>query len=346
MAIQELYRIYKTYNPPDFVKTAAYDEETATVFLDIVNKTLPCDSKGATWLSAARFYDGYENYKPSDRYRIEARLHKVASHFGIVKDIERLKKAVDENKRENIPDSRYGLIIGDKKYFPIRNAREVKAASDWLITNRKHLKWSYRHPFACKVVKYAQEYNVKVPGTLNKMAGYGICSKQDIIGILQQRNFILSNFNRNTKEAKNLLTKISGIVESQKAPIKRDVLLKVAEFVDTLDRQYNLVNDKYTFPEDILFGISPEDLKRIKRAMVYNRHTGNYYNKDDLALIPIRSLYPLGDDIIKEVECGKFVNINKLASVIEKLPKYKAELFEKIAADNNVLPIACGKIEL
>jgi len=355
--LQELHRITKLYDAPEFVKSARLEEsgyipDKNAAFADPINKKFPCHTPAATWISAALFLEKRNDLDPATCYRIESQIRKYASIHGISSELRKLEQRIDAVNEENIPLYRYGIVVQDAagnlhKKFPLRNTYEIKKASEWLEQNRKYLPWKTRNKFALKILKCAKLDGVTLENKskLHKIAGIGICSASDIVALFQQRKYALKQFNY-THNSKKLLEKAANLIGSKFAgKLNKQTLDKIAEIITTLDEYYGLQQQygkTLDYPEDIIYGITKEAVDSIKSELVGNKHTGNYYKLSDLRGLDLNLLTAMGPNFVSHIKTGNVLDKTKLAKILPKLSREEATRFDELALLSGVKPTAVG----
>ena len=138
------------------------------------------------------------------------------------------------------------------------------------------------------------------------------------------------------------LHKMASVVATQpRQALVPDMLVKLAETVDTVDRGMGLYG-KYTAkiprPEDVIFEATFTKAAS-EMAEVVPMTSGKTYAKSELAklaLDDVRSLF--GNDFADEVRVGLKVDPEKLAELASTLPRPEAGLFDRLMADCGLNP--------
>jgi hypothetical protein len=198
---EELARLVKVYDVPDFVKKADLNQTmfpskvAVTTYADPVNKKFACHSAAATWLSGLYFHEKKAEYHPKERDRIEQRLNQFADYFKIRRSYDSMcKQAADLHADTELPDSSYAYVwVGrdgaKERHLPMRSAAEVKAAADWLEQYQDRLPFQDRNTVATKVLEKAAAYGALIENTefLEKQAGQGVCDPDEVHAMIMQR---------------------------------------------------------------------------------------------------------------------------------------------------------------
>lgn len=356
---QRTHRLTTLCQIPEFVKNASdsnlYKSDSLPLrcFGDPINKLYNCQTKEATWLSTLFFLDNLneDKYTIREAATIGARLDKFAEYFDIKNDIKELKNQFKEASTDDlfkVPNEDFALLLktADKleRHYPIRNKNELEEAIAYLDTYKDTIPYIYRQKMASNILAKAEELNHELSDTvfLEKTAGYGICSSEDIVNLLDSRINILKKVG-NTVE---LQTSLSEMIQTCKAAEVKDnsSLYKIANIVDSIDKDYNLHNfydDNFKRPEDILFGTT---IKIAEQLLKENcpLTTGTIYKIADFKNINLDDLEGLlGKDFADSVSIGGIATSpDKLAEIVTTLPRNDAELFDKLLSSIGIKPVA------
>jgi len=344
----ETYRLTNLYSPPEFVKAASHDKLhgdpevlPAHLYADQLNRTYPCHTGPAVWMSTLFFADKKANYKPQEATLIESRIDKAATWFHI-------KPICDELKTKIAQDSTYDLKqVGDDdfalvyttdtektRHFPLRNGEEVKVASAWFDKYRDEFTFVDRNTIAKKILEKSAQYGVNVPEAdmLAKSAGYGYCSGADIVAMLNNRA-ALANKSHPTFAVE--MRKFAQIAVDNPAAA-RDAAVKIASVVDQFDRQTQLSRmygeGGLDRPEDVLFQVTEKAANDFVDAH-FQLTSGTMYEKaafDELPLDHVQTW--MGSEFADEIAAGGlYVDSEKIASIASTLPRGDAEDFDRMA---------------
>lgn len=352
----ELVRLAKLYEFPDFVKKADFDKAmkprdvATTVYADPVRKQFPCHNAASTWLSNLYYREKRAEFHPKDQARIEQRLNHYVDYWRIRGDVDKMlaKHAEYYNAIEaSLPDSSYAWVWTDEqsghkeRRLPLRNATEVKMAADWLQQYRDQVPFQTRHTMAVKVLAKAARFGAAIGSNiefLEKQAGRGVCDPDVVISMIKDRAKLTDSLSLKQEVLKLAHT----VQDSPRRALQPDMLVKLAEVIDTLDRKIGIVG-KYTAsiprPEDVIFSAT---FSKAAADLVEHCATtsGQVYKKADfkkLALDDVRSLF--GDAFADEVRSGlDGVDSEKMAELVATLPVPDAELFGRLMEDNGLRP--------
>jgi len=355
---RETHRLTSLYPPPDFVKSAnqerlnGTDELPRHIYADPHNKLYPCHSGPATWMSALFFADKQADYNEKQASEIRDHIHKAASFFGIsslVNELEEKIAAANTTDLDRLPDESFAVVwtsdFGDReRYYPLRNATEVKYAAHWFKQYRDEFSFHDRHTIATKILTKAAEFNADVSaaeGTLEPAAGLGACAAKVAAAMLRNRAQLLQ---RSHSDAAAGLTKLAAVVEANpensRAPETR---LKLASVVDQVDRDTHL-NRLYGSgglprPEEVLFAVTEKVARDFMNAHVETT-TGNVYALEDLEKLAVDDVRNwLGEDFADAVSAGGvYMDRDKLAAIMPTLDRGMAATFDRLAAEKGVAP--------
>lgn len=354
VAGREIHRLVRLYPPPDFVKAASSDRiigDVATlpvhVFGDPRRRMFPTHTKEATWVSTAFLYDQKANIKPEDFQMIAERLEKVAEFHGIAQECRELRDKISSdvrNEQERLPDDMFALVFtaGAEKnrHLPLRNAKEVQAAAQYLEKFRDEFTLLDRQTIANKILTKAAEYGAHLAGLdvfLEKQAGRGVCAAAEAAAMVRQRAILA----RNRPELSAQIEKVAQTIEADAANFRNPASLqKLAALVDGLDRELHVeYGGEIQRPEDVLFCVT-EKVASAFQAEHVGLLTGNIYKVADLGRVKVAELRGwLGDDFVESVTVGgAMLDIEKLAEVVPTLPRGDAEIFDRCMAESGIHP--------
>ncbi len=209
------------------------------------------------------------------------------------------------------------------------------------------MKYPQRHSLANKVLEKAAELGCAIedPEALWKLAGKGSCPPSAAAELLYKCAKVIAP--RHKAEAAEMVKIAINLLEGPpEAMVHPDNLVKVATLVDTTHRYYKLpASSPSARPEEILFCLHPKTA-----ADVVDKHcqltTGSCYEKSAFNGLPIGRLRDVfGDDFVDAVSTGGvFVDREKLATLVETLPRGDAEAFERLTAECGIAPVYQEKL--
>lgn len=353
---QELYRLSKLYDFPDYVKQASHSQLLSpdpkipeTGFADPRGKKYCCATKAATWLSYLFFLEKQATMHPKISGWIRQRLDGFSNYWGLSADVKRLEEKHAAVNRERLTDADYLMVWrsenGDtQRQYPIRNSGELKVAADWFAANRDHFVFSDRRTMAEKLLEKANKFATVFPESLEdlleKQAGHGSFVPREVSQLLRQRLKVARADEQFRRPIEELADSIERSPQIASYP---DKACKLASTIDSLDRALGLVSHyspTLPRPEDVLFKIS----WKIARAALDDAchlTTGSVYSKAEfakLALHDIRAAF--GHQIAEEVSCGLMVDPEKMAEIATTLPRADAQLLDRVLSESGIFPMS------
>ena len=354
---EELARMVKLYEIPDFVKQANLDftmnpdSVAINTYADPVRQKFACHTAAATWVSGMYFHEKKAEYHPKDRQRIESRLESYVDYWRIRPAYDTLVKKANELTSQELPDSSYAYVWvddrgGKERYLPLNSSMNIKAAAEWLHKYQDRLPFSDRNVIAKKILEKSANTGTSLGENLGeyteKQAGHGIPDPSEVISMIKQRAALATKATH-----KEEILKLASAVESQaRIALQPTELVKLAETIDIIDSALHL-KGKYTDsikrPEDVIFKVTFTKAASDKEELC-TLQTGNVYSKDQLSKLAkedVESLF--GTDFANEVCTGFDVDPVKMAEVAHTLPTPDAELLEHLLTETGQNP-AFGKV--
>ena len=369
----ELARLAKQYEFPDFVKSANLDQTMnpgklpVHLYADPVRQQFPCHTAASTWLSALYFTEKRAEFHPKDRRNIEKRLDHYADYWRIKKAVAYVNdrwQALHKQAEEQLPDSMFAYVwVGDngikERRLRLKTAAEVKAAADWLYEYRDHLNFSDRHQIAKKILEKAASYGAGLGERrefVERQAGRGVCDPAEVIALIEDRARLISP-NRGVhikvaedgKEERTLslrdqFLKIAQTIRKMpRKALQPDMLIKLAETLDMLDRQQGFTarySQGLPRPEDVIFKATfckvAEDLAKLVATT-----SGKVYEKQSFTKLSLDDVEGLFGTEFAERVSTKFGELDpeKMAEEVATLPRPDAELLDGLLSDNGIRPI-------
>jgi len=366
----ELHRLAKLYAFPDFVKQASPERNLqvpkgtpVTAAADPVNKQFWCHTKAACWLSHLFYQEKRAEFHPKHREKIEKRLEQYAHHWGIKDACDRIKAAwLDLNKtaEDQLPDSAYAYVWkgenGTKdRHLPMRTAMEVKAAAEYVQEHRDKFAYPVRRTMALKILEKAASFGAAIGSHaefLEKQAGRGVCDPAEVVAAIEKRAMCVPadagvTFDENGKAQGGLrlhFMKMANMVRTApRQALQPDMLVKLAETMDQLDRQLGLVNrygNGLERPEDVIF---KSTFGKVASDMAQHVATtsGKYYEKEAFRRLPVADVEALfGNEFAQRVKTplGE-IDAEKMAEEVATLPRPDAQLLDSLLSDNGITPV-------
>jgi len=352
---QQTHRIVGLYGGPDYIQNATIDEQRGTenqpphVFADPITRSFLCKNAASTWLSAAFFYEG--NGNDNDRAKItEERILKSAKYFGIATDVEQLRKQIkkaSQTSLQTLPDDDFAVVVRfsdgrRERHYPLRNSLEVKTAAAYLVNYRDDFRFNDRHKIASRILEKAAQYGTALGDLqdfIDCMAGRGICATKDAAAMIRSRIPVVQN-----ERLREQLDLLANSVENHPRSIHTTgEAIKIARVIDQIDKGEGIhYLHSVHRPEDVLFAVTEKRAMAATQSIVGNHLSGRYYQRSDLEKIPVTDLRDaFGDDFVKNITTGNtWIDTVKLAEALPTLLRSDAELFDSIAMENGVTPLA------
>ena len=358
----ELHAYAKQYEVPAFVKQANMQETLRpsdlpdTVYADPRLHLFPCHKAAATWLSALYFNEKRAAYQSKDADRVQQRLDKAVTYWGIKAAVDALKARYDElhkNADDRLPDSDFAYVWqadnGVKhRHWRMKNAREVKAAAEALHANRnlppsspERMPYSDSNTVAGRILQKAANFGAdlgKLSTWVEKQAGHGICDSKEVVKMISNRAKLAK-----TAEVRHQIEKLAApVAGSPRHALEPSMLIKLASTMELTDRGLGIENysDAIPRPEDVLFAYTYENMKEATENVVALT-TGRLYPRDRFEKIALQDIQDLfGDDFAKAVGDGLYVDGVKLAEQVAAFPRPEAEQFEALLAEAGIPPLA------
>lgn len=371
----ELVMLAKQYDFPAFVKQADLQQTMNPGRLQVHlyadpragREQFPCHTAASTWLSTLYFTEKRAEFHPKDAIQIENRLNHYINYWRIKEAADYIKQQWEKLHKQaddKLPDSMYAYVWtndnGQKeRRLRLKTAAEVKAAADWLFNYRDRIAYTDRNKIAVRVLEKAASYGARLGDKLEfieKQAGRGVGHPDEIIAMIEGRARLLPpdrgvtvKLAEDGKEERTLglkdhFFKMANMIK--KAPRKAlqpDMLVKLCETIDILDRQQNFTPRYLTGlvrPEDVIFKSTfakvAEDLTKIVATT-----SGKVYEKESFAKLAISDIESLfGTEFADRVttKLGE-LDPEKMAEEVSTLPRPDAELLDSLLSDNGIRPI-------
>lgn len=352
---QEIHTFARLYDFPDYVKQASpttvleKDSTTpSTAFADVRNRQFKCATKAATWMSYLFFLEKSSALHPKIAGFTQERLDAFANQWGIAPDIAALQEKHASLHKDALSDSSYMIVWasddgGKDRRYPLRNAMEVKVASDWFMEHRDHFPYQDRRTMATRLLEKANEYGVGLDedtdDALERQVGRGTFDPKTAAERIRERVLATDA----APEIRDSMTKLAASVRSNPHLAQNpESVVSLCATIDQFDRLTKLASsysDKIPRPEDIFCAATWKTAKAAVNDCC-TLITGTIYHQDEfqkLALGDIRDAF--GDSIADAVATGINVDPIKMAEVGATLPLPDAQMFTQILADRGVHPL-------
>lgn len=356
--LQGLHALDIAYGLPSLVKQASIEQIRGTdqlephMFADVTRRQYPCHTAPATWVSAAYFFQKRAEYPKPAAEHITRRIKDSAMHFGIAKQVNDLAEkiaAANIVDEAQLPDSAFAIVMeyenGSKeRHYPMRNAREVKTAADYLTNYRSQLTYRDRQKIADKVLEKAAAFGADIGNyrdSIERMSGIGVCAAKTAAELVRSR---VPYIKLESGELADQFEKLAVRLEEKSANQVWSSYDLVASVVDQADREYHLTSlygNQLEYPEDVLFSVSTKVAAEQSDELI-GTLTGNYYKKADLQRVPVNLFGDtLGDDFVNAISTANaWVDTEKLAMIVPTLPIGDAELFDAAVMEAGIRPFA------
>lgn len=369
---RELHRLTRLYDLPAFVKQS---DTNVDLFLppgqvsglcaDPQNNQFPCHTKAATYWSHLFFLEKQAEFHPKDRVKIAERLAQFADQYPSIKPaLESIRKRHAELYKDaeaQLPDSSFAYVwiddaSGDKtRQLPIRSTEEVKAAAEYLEKYRDAFPFTDRQKIAARILEKAAAYGAGIGEQmpfLERQVGRGVCEPDEVVREIEKRAELIPaklgvTYDHEQKPQGGLrnqfLKMAEAVKEAPRIALQPQMLLKLAETLDNLDRDLDL-RGRYgrglTRPEDVIFKETFAKLASDVHQHVATT-TGTMYEKKAFGKLPLADLEALfGTEFSSRVDNGLGdVDVEKMAEEVGTLPRPDAQLLDTLLSDNGIAPI-------
>lgn len=350
----EKHRLTQICPAPEFVKSASHDQlcgnpETleAHLYANATDRVYPCHTKAATWMSALFFGDKCDQLSQTKAAQAKQRIWKAAGYWGIqpmVQDAWDKVAAAKQAGVHNLTDDDFALVWeqGGKKerHYPLRNAAEVKQASNWFNEHHAQFNFDDKHMMATRILEKAAAYNAAVENAelLQRCAGRGYCPKADAVAAWTKRSELVANTKPDyAMQARKMADSINASnmeIHEQGRRIKLASVMSQYDHVTGLRRLYS-EDGGLERPEDVLFKVTEKVAREFVSDHVQTIN-GAIYEKAALSNLDIEQIQKWMGDDIADACGGVLLDTEKLAELLPTLPRPDADMFERMAEAANV----------
>lgn len=352
LTTSKLYRIANTFNLPDYVKTAVY-EDLATayeseypiwIYADTARRKYPCKTKELTILSLADYLLDRDQYSLQRQIEIENNFKKFGSLFHIEQDIENIIKQASFRPEPKID---YALEIFDPiaglvRALPIRNETEARFAAQYLRNHWFDFTYPVRKTAAQNILKIAADNNYELGpyrNLLERMSGDGI--------------FSLSGFNNAVQIYGHLAKYVASMYKDETltktAAQVYDLARNVEYFTkDDLDKCLELLSYPASIlkraetepPELMTFPISKSEAAEALEDVI-KLPSGTVYNATDLVgkLTKEDLLRVLPEDVVSNIK-SEVITVPSLKKLLNQMSSEDAKKLEEVLRDKGIKPAA------
>lgn len=325
----------QTYPIPDYVKQASVDELTNTesipqhLYADDKFKLYPCHTPAATVISAAAYMEDKDKYSKERQKYIEERLVKHAKEQDIEYDVREILDFTPQKKEA------YAYTTPERRFFPIRNATEIKKLANYLVENYKDIPQQVREEAAKNALAEAwlNNYNIgKEENILRKFAGLGQVNKEKFVEILKQASLRTSPRQIQARPYEALIPELLDAVE--KIPEDdNDTLLKCVKAASDIIN--HIINPKT--PIELQVVITEDEVRKYMEQFIPVK-TGSYYTKDQIRSIPENLLKQAFDIIGEDITINGYVSKQKAINTLKQLDESRARTIEDFLKNYGVEP--------
>jgi hypothetical protein len=342
MSLTDLHVLLGVTGRPSYVKAASEQvAEDAPVLpqacADGIQGTLPCNSKEATFLSAAKVASARAAGKPYNT-ETEQGIMKFARFWQITDDVVAAQKKIAAAAEPRtlgssdfaLNEVHQGTVL--KKYAAYDGDTTTRAASAFYDNRHKYpLPW--RQKTAKELIARATRFGVigEIPGNvstyLHKAAGYAFPSQEAITNSLVCRLNRLPGSKKVASE--KLAAALGAIADAPHLRYNHELVQDVLTLTDRFDRElklaahYSDADDGVTLPEEMLDLTTP----MIKHAGEV--HRGGEVDLQNGSTVNVHFLTKEALEVV-DPELAKMSKL-KLAGVLPTLPRPDADLLCKAA---------------
>lgn len=354
---QDLYLLTRLYDMPEYVKkadpakTMQPESLQSADYADPRSCKFACHTKAAVWLSTMFFLEKQGSMPAGRRRWVAEGLKLAATNKGIENDIQALHARHEEIHKSadaSLPDSDFAITwTGDdgskERRYRLTNPLEVKTAAEWFTEHRDVFRFSDRQRIAEKILEKAAQHGVgfdaETDDLLEKQAGRGVYDPDACAEMIRNRVRAC----RPVPAVKEAMEKLASTIQHN-PHLAHDPtsILKLAETVDTFDRNHNMAG-RYTpllpRPEDVIFCGSLKIANAFLKSACATL-TGAIYDKKQFSKLSVDMLRSaFGTDLAKAVTTGILVDPEKMAEVVTTLPFPDARTFDMLMLKAGELPL-------
>lgn len=205
-------------------------------------------------------------------------------------------------------------LLPTQRKLRVKCAGDVTKAQEAILKNAANLSPLLRAQCATKLVEKAAKYNVALDAKIHAFAGETVSKTATLIDWVNARAAASTDLHRKAYE------KLASDLRTQPKEIRdRDGLVKVAEAIHELDKTAGLTKHygkRLPDPLDTVFNTTD---KIAARTVDLN---GRRVSLDKLAAYPTEFYGDiLGDDLVREASHNGSLDFDKLATIIDTLPR-------------------------
>jgi hypothetical protein len=274
---KQLYKLSNIIEIPNFVKEANESDPDeikglpSSCFADPSHRKYPVHTKHDAYLSRLYFSKNASMYKDASQAKLVGEnLEKSASFWGLDAEYQ-MKVSIEKTASQSysIPISN---AVGDTiDTWVLNTPRDFEKAAIQIFENKNMFSFPQRSSIAKKMLQIPlkKEANLtpEVSEYLEKAAGYGMNSKENVMDLLMSRSLL---YNMKSPAFGDRVAQLAEKVASEE--ITPNLLAKVATVMDICDRELNLTkhynNGRMSSPEEELFVYTEKVANDIKSANI------------------------------------------------------------------------------
>lgn len=348
---QQLYRYHQLGLVPDWVKNAANAFPTKqaaaipiSAFGDVRTRQYRCDTPAATYLSALYFLDQQDQYPAKTAGWIRARIEQAAERWQIRNAYNDLRtKLARLRTRDAVTLSADDFALPDSRQYPLRNAKEVRAAAQWLAEHRDKIPYGDRYTIAGKIIEKAAAFGASLgpqEAFVARQAGLGFCSAQEAAQLI--RLHVKAAARAAPEDAASMLKLAATVEASPEFVLDHQGLVGLAKTVDLFDRATGLIagyGELLKRAEDVLFSTLYSEVQEIRKTAC-QLVSGSVYEPaqfNKLAVDDLRALF--GDEFVAGCTQAGVLDTEKLAELAQTLPFADAQAFDRLLEEAGHSPV-------
>lgn len=327
-----LRKLSTIFELPEFVKQASVVDEKElnslprNSFGDTVNRKYPLASKKDTYLSALYFRKNASEYKdPEYAAVVKKNIDDAMELWGIPKQVN-IKSSMSK-KASAAPVEKIAILDNDGSEIDswnLHSPRDFEKAAIQLFEHKNMFSFDQRKDIARQMLrsdlKKEASLSPEVDGYLEKAAGFGMCTKLQLVDAIRDRARLYKL--QDTRFTEKLAELAEDLYKEEDLDCSH--LEKTAAILDFADKQLN-IHSKYPdlpSPEESIFIYTEKTAAEIQNSVV-RLHNGAVIDKE---AIEESSLDDFFDKFIGEIPK---VSFEEKLDILESLPAPDAEDFEK-----------------
>lgn len=355
MIRQRLVRLAELDLLPDWVKQAESAQVLSPpktlprhMYADPDKGEFPCHTKAAVATSYGLYLFDAPTMPAKQAMAIEANFQTLGRHFGVSNTLRQLRQgfeAAQQKQAQAEPDDVFAVVRRHsdgrvERHYPLRNAKETRAAAVWLYDRAQELPFADRRVIATKIAQAADRYGAAL-GELDifieKAAGNGWCSPKEAAALVSSR----IPYVKSAEVGEKLQTLSDQIRNSGAFCASRDGLAKLAALVEDVDRANQLVElygQTLKRPEELFHITYKQASELVDTSCVLV--TGTTYSNQQFEKLAYRDVADLfGEDFALQVSNGLDISGEKMAEIAATLPLPDARLLEQLMSSVNETPL-------